>query len=256
MVSYSDSKQPSSGVMATAHRPQPPISWETLSEVELTELIEILRREVIPKFKGQFRGKPYAEINIRSPLVLQTSLTKPQRKALTERIIYTFKQQSRGHQFAVVVFCTQDDLDSGLKTVDFITEDDHGWPLLDSDIPCVPECEEAVTTYLAARPSTRVHAEQYLLKNLEKLTRRWVEAHGELPKHIFLYTWITPCSKCSELIIDTLCSPPYNEIPTTVLYTTNTAVSGDNVEQARQMLKQAEIKVERVPFWSPRNYRS
>ena len=181
--------------------------------------------------------------------------TKAQRKALAERIIYTFREQSRGSQFAVIVFCSQTDLDSGLETVSFITKDDDGLPLLDSDIPCVPEREEEVTTYLAARPYHRVHAEMFLLQDIEKLKRRWVEDHGELPKHILLYTWITPCSRCSELIIDTLCSPPYNKIPQTVLYTTNTAVKDDLVEHARQMLEDTCIKVEKVRFWSPQHYR-
>ena len=50
--------------MATAHQPQPPRSRETLSQEELTELMEIFtREEVTPKFKGQSRGKQYAVVD-------------------------------------------------------------------------------------------------------------------------------------------------------------------------------------------------
>ena len=185
--------------------------------------------------------------------------TKIKRNDFAEQIIDTFKEQREGHQFAVVIYCSQADIDSGFKHVNFITEDKHGMPLLNSDLTCVPEYTKDITNYLAARPeykdgffatlpSDKVHAENILMSHLDVLTIAYLKRNHELPAQIFLYTWFTPCSKCSELIIDKLCSYPYNEIPTTVLYTAHTCVSGDDVEKARKSLRDAGFEVEQVPY--------
>ena len=192
--------------------------------------------------------------------------TKAQRKDFTERIVKTFYKQSHGNQFAAIVYCSEAELKKGLESVKFTTEDEYGCPLLDSSIACAPECDEDITNYLAARPveydeevacyyankhsnADKIHTEEILLKNLERLTSEY--ECGQLPEHIFLYTWITPCTKCSELIIDKLRSPPYDKIPTTILYTTNTHTKGDDVEQAKQSLRDAGFEVERVRLWFP-----
>ena len=190
---------------------------------------------------------------------LTTIPTKTKRNDFAEQIIETFKEQREGHQFAAIVYCSQTDIDNGFKHVNFITKDKYGMPLLNSDLTCVPEYTRDITNYLAARPeykdgyigtlpSDKVHAEKILMSNLDVLTIAYLKKNRELPAHIFLYTWFTPCSECSELIIDKLCSFPYDQIPTTIFYTSNTPVRGDDVEQARESLRDAGFEVEQVPY--------
>ena len=123
--------------------------------------------------------------------------TRTERNVFTKRIIDTFKEQRQSQQFAAIVYCTQDDLDSGLRSVDFCIWDDYDYPLLDSDIPCVPEYTWNITNYLAARPSGRIHAERTLMRHLDRLSSAFINEYEEPPEHIYLYTWFTPCTQCS-----------------------------------------------------------
>ena len=74
--------------------------------------------------------------------------------------------------------------------------------------------------YEVARPNGKKHAEKTLMGDLDSLYIAYQEENiGEIPACIFLYSWLMPCVKCTELIIDKLCQPPFEDTPVIVVFT-------------------------------------
>ena len=172
-------------------------------------------------------------------------------KQFTKNLIPTFESQRLNSQFATIILCSQKDLESQLTEVKFSPSNQFDNPILDSNKKWMPQDVREYDNYLASRPSAdrRTHAERFLLENLDNLFYAFNYKHKETPSIILLYTWITPCSNCTKLIKDKLCAPPYKRIPKVVVYTTNTRVRGDtveDVEEAKESLRKAGIRVQRV----------
>lgn len=182
----------------------------------------------------------------------KTTLTRKSIKQFMERVIPAFEMQRVKSQFATIILCSQKDCESGFKEFNFSPANEFDEPILDHDMRWMPQDDSDYDNYVAARPTHggRTHAEHFLLAELDKLfSANKSKNDDETPSCIILYTWITPCSSCTELIIEKLCIPRYDKIPKVVAYTTNTHQRGDNVEEARERLRKAGITVQQVPYW-------
>ena len=173
-------------------------------------------------------------------------ITEKDIEQFIKRVIAAFEEQRVKSQFATLILCSKEDYQSSFKSVRF-SSNDLDKPILDYRKELMPQ-QYDMYKYLCARPSGKVHAESILLKQLDNLLSGYQSKKYELPSCIVLYSWITPCSDCTELIIDKLCTPPYDDIPTVVAYTTNTHAKGDNVEKARQRLRDSGFTVQQVPY--------
>ena len=164
-----------------------------------------------------------------------------------KQVIPTFEGQRIRSQFATIILCSENDCKSGFQSIQF---NEPGQPLVDNAVEWMPQDYCQYHNYLVARPtcSGGHHAEHYLMQQLDYLLLAYLLKNSRLPSCIVLYSWITPCSDCAELIIDKLCTPPYDDIPTVVAYTTNTHAKGDNVEKARQRLRDCGFKVQQISY--------
>lgn len=167
-------------------------------------------------------------------------------------LIPTFSEQSKRSQFAALVLCSEEDREDSFREVEFFPTDGSE-PLLDNTKVRMPEYRFQYGNYLAARPTDRgrIHAEQLLLDEYDYLLSSYRDELG----CIILYTRITPCSTCAEAIVNKFPRSCFDEVPKVVAYTTNTEKKGgDDVEAARQTLKNAGFTVLKVPYFE-RNFR-
>lgn len=177
----------------------------------------------------------------------QAISTKDFKQFVVKQVIPTFEGQRIKSQFATIILCSEKDCKSGFQSIQFNKPDQ---PVVDYTVEWMPQDYHQYSNYLAARPngSGSHHAEHYLMEKLDYLLLAYLLKNSKLPTYIVLYSWITPCSSCTELIIDKLCTSPYDEIPTVVAYTTNSHAKGDNVEKARGRLRDCGFTVQQVSY--------
>ena len=168
-------------------------------------------------------------------------------KFITQQVIPMFENQRERSQFATIILCSKEDCKDNLETIEYTPSDWLGGPLLDNKQPRMPAKYSDFDNYITARPYGGLHAEHNLIPQLDHLYSAFVSKHNEAPSYIILYTWITPCSSCAQMILDKLSQPPYRDTPRLVAYTTNTHKRGDDIRGARDSLRKDGITVLEVP---------
>ena len=150
---------------------------------------------------------------------------------LMKHVISEFKpwaHKNNREQFAVMMFMGNKPKYSEFK---FSPSPDKGKsPELSNKLNIAPEKLKPFANYIAAYPTNKHHAEEYVLANLNKLYNNYATYYKNIPDRIILYSWIVPCvrRKCSEAckssctndIINDL--RPFTEIGTEIVvaYTT------------------------------------
>ena len=170
---------------------------------------------------------------------------------ISKQVVPVFQKQREKAQFATIILCSKEDCNDDLKAIKYSPSNWQGEPKLDSKQPGMPAKYSDFDNYIAARPHEGFHAEHFLISQLDYLYTSFTIKHNEAPSYIILYTWITPCSSCAQMILDKLSQPPYRDIPRLVAYTTNSHEEGDDIKGARRRLMEAGITVLHTPLAAP-----
>lgn len=163
---------------------------------------------------------------------------------------------NRGHQYGVLFLTPEHDFDSITKE----TVELHPCyvPSLHDALRVFPARGDVINYALARLPlkkrrrKRRMHIEEVLMGKWAELVEAYIKSRGEHPKHITLYTWLSPCPRCAKLIIDT-----YYQLPTavtkSVVYSADflNGFSRTDNEYTRQKLRDAGIKVLHVKVKVP-----
>ena len=110
-----------------------------------------------------------------------------------------------------------------------------------------PDRDEHLDNYVVARPDHRqyssVHAERFLIDRFEALRQKCQEFST-----IIVYSWLMPCSECTEALIDKFDIYVGGH---SVIVVYNTDQVGKDVENqnSRNRLEQAGIKVYKVRYY-------
>ena len=129
-------------------------------------------------------------------------------------------------------------------------------PIIDPSSSLSPpeEMKEEYDNYLAARPNERGHSEKQIVDNLENLYNQYTTKHGSPPQAMLLYSWIVPCVHCTDLLINTLKSEPYNSIPEKLVAYTTLGTKAEcecDVEYTTERFKSNRLKLVWVPVQLP-----
>ena len=154
------------------------------------------------------------------------------------------KQREEGDQFAVLI------IEASLRNIVFQPCDNTGRPHVDRDHPFYPPTYQCVN-YIAARPHKAmgftIHTEKILMQQLESLWANYRKNFHAYPNHIILYSWMMPCSHCTQAIIGKMSK--YTSTGKVVAYTINwKGIPEDENENNRTCLQQAGIHVIRVRY--------
>ena len=136
-----------------------------------------------------------------------------------------------GRQFAIMLFISQQDYAIGNTNIPLYPAPTRR--NINNRYPVQPSPHDRVN-YMVARPDTeneagssqREHAERKLFDNWRELTTRYLAYHRRPPGMILLYTWATPCPRCTDIILgeyNNLHRPPQPGIPFTVAYSVDRA---------------------------------
>ena len=142
-----------------------------------------------------------------------------------------------GRQFAIVILISRQDYANGNTNITLIP-----FPMemtINNRYPVQPGPHVRVN-YMVARPDTpreagssqRVHAERKLCDNLGQLMNKYLDHHHQPPGMILLYTWATPCPRCTNVTLrgyNNLCRPPRVGIPFTLAYSADRAWRGSGM---------------------------
>ena len=143
---------------------------------------------------------------------------------ITDHLIPKFVDQRNGFQFAVVILLSEKDYQN-IKEMSYTPSDEQGNPITDVAHISMPQCKTTYCNYIVARPIRRknYHAEIEIFgnpstcnSNFKKLWDAYQLKRGKRPDYILIFSWILPCSNCTEVIIESLKNSPYNEARTFV----------------------------------------
>ena len=131
----------------------------------------------------------------------------PQLHILVQNIVQKFAPQRQGgYEFGVLFLSSEEDFETH-PDVEFFaaTSQDP----TDSSLPTFPP-DLSICNYVTARPDQRgtntIHAEEQLMDKLDLLMTQYKSSDLPVCKSIVLYTWLLPCSQCTQRIIATLVS--------------------------------------------------
>ena len=158
-----------------------------------------------------------------------------------KKVISLFhRQRLQGDQFAVLLFTTENRLNR-MGEMQF----QPSYPLVNNRYPYFPR--DNLGNYIVARPDEGDHCEKIIFHQRHLLQDIYRNVN---PKCIILYSWILPCTGCTNEILRY-----YRKISTPrpkmiVIFTVHWDELPDeenkrNIDQMRQ----AEIIVERVPYY-------
>ena len=177
---------------------------------------------------------------------------------VVQKIIPYFNDQRlSAYQFAVVVLLSENDFDNIFQT-SFIPSDFWGRPILNKNVPSMPQDLTKYGNYVVARPSSNsCHSEEEIFGQYSvidtpfyDLWRAYVECNGTSPKCILIYSWNLPCSRCTEAIIRSLREEPYNRVSVilahTIFWTRSESDSQHKIN--REKLMGQNITVEQVKY--------
>ena len=136
-----------------------------------------------------------------------------------------------GRQFATIILISQQDYANGNTNIRLLPP-----PMqrnINNRYPVQPWPQVRVN-YMVARPDTpneagrrqREHSERKLFDNLRQLLDKYLVLNRRPPGMILLYTWATPCPRCTDVILRayrSLRRPPRVGIPFTVAYSADRA---------------------------------
>ena len=153
-------------------------------------------------------------------------------------IVPKFEKQrlyGRQNQFVVLVLATDED------QMKFHPYDP---PITNNGNLSMPDNEKQYYNYIVARPrNDSHHAEKEILKHLDQLWNGFMRHSGKIPPKCFiLYSWNFPCTKCTQLIIDSFNKPQYKCVSVIVAAT---AFWG---KEKRKIRKQNEAKIKQERF--------
>ena len=160
------------------------------------------------------------------PSVLcRTTLTASSTMLTFFFVIPSFKDQRLyEYQFAVLLLLSEEDF-RNITNMTIHPSNGFGQPILDNTYTSMPQGN--YDNYIVARPdNNNRHSEEVIFgihstanTPFEKLWRAYVEKHNAPPKHILLYSWNQPCSRCTEAIIRALEESPYHRTEAIVVHT-------------------------------------
>jgi hypothetical protein len=160
-------------------------------------------------------------------------------------IVPKFEQQRdyyhQQNQFAVLLLVTDEDL----RDISQMKFHPHDPPITNNLNLSMPDNEKEYRNYIVARPcNDNHHAEKEIFDHLDQLWNGFMRHndHGVPPKCFILYSWNFPCSKCTQLIIDSFNKPRYKSVSVIVAAT---AFWGEEEHEIRH---QNEAKMKRELF--------
>jgi hypothetical protein len=164
---------------------------------------------------------------------------------IRQAIVPKFKQQRRydQKQFAVLLLATEKDLrDISHCQMKFRP---HDPPITNNLNLSMPDNEKEYRNYIVARPcNDNHHAEKEIFDHLDQLWNGFMRHndHGVPPKCFILYSWNFPCSKCTQLIIDSFNKPRYKSVSVIV------AATAFWSEEEHEIRQQNEVKMRQEHF--------
>ena len=171
------------------------------------------------------------------------------RTYITTGLIPDFEGQRIKSQFAVVMMLSEFDR-WNIEEVKYEPSDEEGKPFTNSACSSMPQCED-YCNYIVARPTHRFHAEEKIFSQPSKFSQLW-DSYTDLqfasPNYILIFSWILPCSKCTDLIIAALRErPAYKEAKVFLAYvTTWRKESSRKHDRNIEKLTQSGVVVEQV----------
>ena len=201
--------------------------------------------------RGEFPFQQEARFTKAAMYEKESHVPEQFHKFVNAMIVPSFfrKQNSWGDQFAVLILVARVDIKDITRVV-LCPRDHLGSPLVNSNYQRCPNSATDYNNYIVARPEYNSHAEKALLDELDPLWSAFVASNGRPPKHIVLYSWMIPCTECTELIINILCCKRYKSVGKIVAYRRKiwSELSAEENNVNRQLLRNAGIKtVEVVP---------
>lgn len=136
-------------------------------------------------------------------------------------IVPMFEQQrcyNHQNQFAVLLLVTNEDL----RDISQMRFHPNSSPITNNSNLSMPENVEQYHNYIVARPKNdNHHAEKEIFEHLDQLWDGFLRHsnNGIPPKCFILYSWNFPCTKCTQLIINSFNKPLYKSVSVIVVAT-------------------------------------
>ena len=193
---------------------------------------------------------------------------------IRSQVITPFQwQRKEGRHFAVLFLVGEKDLKQIWRT-EFSPKDHSGNVLVDNGSHIFPQ-RGHYKNYIAARPSMSlssgddIHTEPVLLQELPQLWGIYMKGsqlnssknsnlhlknchlREKYPSYIVLYSWLFPCSNCTDVIISTMTQYPYNLAEVIVAYTKPWWREAKHTEKNKRRMEERGLRVVKVyyPKW-------
>ena len=119
-------------------------------------------------------------------------------------------------------------------------------PVIDKNVHISPPTAANANNYIAARPHKPDDAEIWILTYLRQLYNAYLKNNNNRPPHaLLLYSFIVPCKKCTDRIIEKFKSDPFNKIPLKVVAHTT---YGSNCPTCNYEYTKAALERAGIPF--------
>ena len=172
----------------------------------------------------------------------------PDLRNLCRRFIRDFREglvDPHSLQFAVAIFQPG----NAWRLFQYKPSSPGDKPVINPDVHISPPTPVNANNYVAARPHKPHDAEIWILTYLRQLYDAYVRNNNNRPPQaLLLYSFIVPCKKCTDRIIEKFKSDPFNKIPLKVVahttYGTNCQTC--DYEYTRQALERAGIEFVQV----------
>ena len=173
-----------------------------------------------------------------------------------QKIVPYFNNQRERYQFAVVMLLSESDFNN-INQIRFNPSDFWGHPILNRNFSLMPQNSENYGNYIVARPSSSsCHTEEEIFGQysvvgspFSRLWSAYVKRNNVSPKFILIYSWILPCSRCTDVIIRSLGEEPYNctnvIVAHTICWLSETNLNHKN---NKEKLMNKNITVEQVDY--------
>lgn len=109
----------------------------------------------------------------------------------------------------------------------------------------IDDMREQYDNFLAAFPFKRhTHSEDILLEEFNpRLYNAYINKHGHAPRFILLYSYLVPCTRCTERILNIKQSSPYSNMRWFVAYTNDTYGNPGQAQQSVNRMEQSGIRI-------------
>ncbi len=158
------------------------------------------------------------------------------------------EDQRENYQFAYLLLLNVNEPENG----SFLYKPSkNGSPYVNSNEPFLPP-KDKFHNYIIARPmqkgDRRKHAEEIILDEFNDLWDSYLQINSnQRPKSIVLYSWIMPCSECTEKIINTLSRLG---VPVYIAYTISYKRKETKQQQkdSRKRITSSRMTIEKVEY--------